>query len=355
MSTAVIAADVLARLAEHKLQFSQAQPFSHIVIDNFLDPAFCEALLQEFPGFDRDLARNENGEIGRKAVHQHISRLGPAYRTLDQAVQSSEFLDYVGELTSIPKLLHDPDYFGGGTHENLEGQDLDAHVDFTFHPKLKAHRRLNLIVYLNKEWSPEWGGNIQFHRNPRLEPQEDEIITVEPLFNRAVVFETHNHSWHGFERIALPDERKELSRKSVALYFYTREREVPIKPHSTIYVERHLSTVFKSGRTLDDDDVNYLKVLLKRRDKHLERLYGYITNLMQEVEHHRRQDSLRALEIEDLRQQHNLYASYDRDALTNRIIELENSTSWRLTAPLRWTKTLLMRIRRRLARMFRQT
>ena len=347
MSLAILAPETLARLAEHQHQFKTAQPFSHIVIDNFLRPEFCEALLQQFPGFDEKRARNEDGNVGRKAVHQHISRLGESYRELDATVQSKDFLDYVGQLTSIPKLLHDPDYFGGGTHENLEGQDLDAHVDFTFHHKLKAQRRLNLIVYLNKEWEETWGGSIQFHRNPRLEPHADEIITVAPLFNRAVIFETHNHSWHGFERITLPEGKKSLSRKSVALYFYTRQREVPIKPHSTIYVERHLPAYFTAGLQLQESDVQYLKSLLRRRDMHLERLYGFISSQMQRLE---KLGGLEALRdpSEQARQQH--YAPYDKDALLERINDMENSLSWKLTAPFRDVRRVVARIASKLTR-----
>lgn len=347
MSLDILAPETLACLAAHKQQFKAAQPFSHIVIDNFLRPAFCEDLLQEFPLFDNNRARNEDGNVGRKAVHQHISRIGSSYRSLDAVVQSPAFLDYMAELTSIPRLLHDPDYFGGGTHENLEGQDLDPHVDFTFHHKLRAHRRLNLIVYLNKDWETAWGGNIQFHRNPRLEPGQDEIITVAPLFNRAVVFETHNHSWHGFERISLPDGKKSLSRKSVALYFYTKQRELPIKPHSTIYVDRHLPPRFAAGMQLQQSDVDYLKVLLRRRDMHLERLYGFITSQMQRLE---RLGGLEALRDTREEAQQQRYENYERQDLIERLNDIESSLSWKLLSPLRDMQRVLAKVAGRLSR-----
>jgi Rps23 Pro-64 3,4-dihydroxylase Tpa1-like proline 4-hydroxylase len=259
--------------------FSRNQPFKHIVIDNFFNNEFCQSLLDGFPSFDKKLASNENGEIGRKSVHTHVTDLGSSYKKLHNLVKDQHFINLVEKITGIADLKFDPQYFGGGTHDNLHGQDLDPHVDFTNHPKTGYFRRLNLIVYLNKEWQGDWGGNIELHKNPRLEPQQDEIVSVEPLFNRAVIFETNNISWHGFPRIDLPEEKKHLSRKSFALYYYTKTRANKLKTHSTIYVDRHLPERIKTGMTLTENDVQEIKILLKRRDQHLQRLYANITNL----------------------------------------------------------------------------
>ena len=324
--------------------FRAASPFPHVIIENFFRDDFCERLLSDFPAFDSEQAINENGLVGKKAVHQHISRISPAYRELDDLVKSRDFLTYVSRITGIDDLLYDPDYFGGGTHENLQGQELDPHVDFTMHPKMKAHRRLNLIIYLNRDWQQEWGGNIEFHRNPRLPRNEDEIITVPPVFNRAVLFETNNISWHGFERINLPEDKQHLSRKSVALYFYTKDRETMVKPHSTIYVERHLSDRFRPGMTLDDADMQELLVHLKRRNMHIERLYTNITNLMIQLDQYRAPATLSSSSNESIEQQTEKYAGYDRDALLARVLALENSTSWRITSPLRKLRLLLKKI-----------
>ena len=110
-------------------------------------PDFCQRLLKEFPGFDQKLALNEFGEVGRKAVQEKLPQIGPAYRRLDDLLRSSEFLAFLSASRAYPELLYDPAYVGGGTHENLEGQDLDVHVDFNMHPKTHTHRRLNLILF----------------------------------------------------------------------------------------------------------------------------------------------------------------------------------------------------------------
>jgi hypothetical protein len=260
-------------------KFASRDPFRHVVIDDFFASAFAERLLAGFPPFERGNARNEAGEPGQKSTVERIRGLGPAYAALDDLVRSAEFLDLVGRITGIAGLLYDPYYFGGGTHENRPGQDLDPHVDFNRHPVEGWHRRLNLIVYLNREWDDAWGGALALHSDPRA--ADDRVLTITPLFNRCVIFETTESSWHGFSRIAPPAQRADVSRKSVALYFYTRERpaEELADSHSTIYVDRPLPERFRPGITLTAQDMEELRALLARRDQHNQRLYADMTRL----------------------------------------------------------------------------
>jgi hypothetical protein len=185
-------------------------------------------------------------------VRERVRELGEPYRALDDYIQGREFLDYVSHVTGIPDLLYDPDYVGGGTHENVHGQSLDPHVEFNYHPRTQWHRRLNLIVYLNPEWHADWGGALELHADP-WRPGRNKVESVLPLLNRCVVFETNEVSWHGFQGIRLPEDRRSLSRKSFAIYLYTRERppEETAPPHATIYVPEGMPRDLAPGAVLD--------------------------------------------------------------------------------------------------------
>lgn len=348
------AADELAR------SFASARPFRHVAIDDFFQPEVARDLADHFPAFDERQARNENGVTGAKAVNENVRDLGPAWVRLDDAVSGAPFRELVSRITGIPHLQYDPYYFGGGTHENLHGQGLDAHVDFNLHPVTRLHRRLNLIVYLTEEWRDEWGGSIRLHKDPYLPPEKDEIAVVTPRFNRAVIFETNEHSWHGFPRIDLPEDKRHVSRRSFALYYYTVTRPArELGPeHSTIYVEPPLPDSLKVGEPLGADQLEHLQSLIAARDQHLRRLYGNIKQLYTELNEVKERfgvqpppgvadedASWRGLIIDDKDPVRLSAELHQREAvirlLRHRITELEQSTSWRVTKPLRALKRRL--------------
>ncbi len=265
---------VARRAAELQRAFREAKPFGYVTVDEFLDRAFCERLIQEFPPFEERRAKNEMGEVGRKATVPQIATIGPAYRKFDLLMRSPELLEWMGQVASIPHLVYDPDYVGGGTHENLDGQDLDIHVDFNFHPKRPLHRRLNLIVFLNQQWEREWGGCLELHQDP-WNPEGSTVASVVPVANRAVLFETTETSWHGFTTIRLPEGKKGISRKSLAVYFYTGERPAreTAPSHGTVYVPRALPAHLREGYELRASDIQELRDLLTRRDGQIRFLY----------------------------------------------------------------------------------
>ena len=268
MKTQLIARSVLERAAAIRGEFTGAKPFRHVCIEDFLEPRWAETLLAEFPVFDPAKAINEFGKVGRKAVRTDLREISDHYREFYDYISSAAFLEAMSAMTGIPGLQFDERMYGGGTHENLEGQALDAHVDFNYDQERKLHRRINLLVYLNKEWDVSWGGAIQLHSDPR-DWEHDQVQTFNCNFNRCVVFETNEHSWHGFRRIQLPADKQGLTRKCISIYLYTRERpaEEIVPVHGTFYVQRPLPERFVAGYLPGEQDLAELRQLTAERDE----------------------------------------------------------------------------------------
>jgi hypothetical protein len=233
--------------------FRDADPFPHVVMPEFFAPDVAKRLLEDFPGFEERYAKGETGDVGRKAARRNVREISDAYREVDDFLQTSDFLDFMSEVSGIPDLMYDAEYHGGGTHENVDGASLYTHVDFNYHPK-GWHRRLNLIVYLSPEWQDEWGGNLELHSNP-WDPSSDYAKSVSTRFNQAILFETSEHSWHGFPHIRLPEDRRHLTRKSFAIYLYTKDRpaDQTAASHSTIYVPFGMPEDLDAGSVLTED------------------------------------------------------------------------------------------------------
>jgi hypothetical protein len=278
---AFINSSVVAAATALQGEFVSAQPFPHVVIEDFFTPQFLHGLLAQFPSFDKGNSVGDDGRAGPKATFDRIQKLGPAYAALDALIKSETFLTWLGDVTGIPDLIYDPFYLGGGTHENRNSAALDAHIDFNLHPSERTHRVLNLIAYLNPRWEESWGGSLELFRDPHADARPSQSIV--PLLNRCVIFETSEISWHAFNPISLPEADMDLTRRSIALYFYTRDRpkEKTAGRHTTVYVKRPLSERFQDGYTLSRGDVAELKGMLEARDGHIRHLYDENSKLLQ--------------------------------------------------------------------------
>ncbi|MGH9902457.1 MAG: 2OG-Fe(II) oxygenase, partial [Pyrinomonadaceae bacterium] len=144
---------------------------------------------------------------------------------------ADDFRELIGQICGIPKLIDDPELIGGGLHQILGGGFLDVHVDYNYHPKTKLHRRLNLLLYLNKEWRPEYHGHLELWD---LQARR-QLESIAPEFNRVVIFETNEISYHGHPQpLNTPPH---VTRKSLAIYYYTEARDdgVLAPDHNTLY------------------------------------------------------------------------------------------------------------------------
>jgi Rps23 Pro-64 3,4-dihydroxylase Tpa1-like proline 4-hydroxylase len=219
-----------------KQKIRKAEPFPHFWIDNFLDENFANDVYNSFPSFqDAQKMGKEFKSVNEKKKVQitDSSKFPPAIAKLNQLLASREFLDTISDLMDIPHLLADPDQIGGGIHETNSGGHLDVHVDFNFIKEKQWHRRLNILIYFNKDWKEEYGGYFDIW--------DKEVKkcygTFAPQFNRVFVFATSNISFHGVTPLTCPPN---VLRKSFAAYYYTKEAPTHWdgKCHSTIFKPR---------------------------------------------------------------------------------------------------------------------
>lgn len=201
--------------AEHMADgYLAAEPFPHAVIDNFLPELFLEAILRDFPAaqdcsveWNCDHTVHKRGyrpdDLGANLCRTHLYQLN-----------SAPFLHFLEVLTGKSGLIPDPYFRGGGFHEIGSGGSLKVHTDFNLYAKLNLVRHLNVLIYLNKDWKSEYGGNLElWDANAR-----QCLKTIEPIYNRCVVFNTNKQSFHGHPSpLTCPVH---VHRRSIATYYY---------------------------------------------------------------------------------------------------------------------------------------
>lgn len=205
-------------------RFAQSGPVRHVIIDNFLTSSYADALYADLPDLSampksRDYVFSDKRELSTLDMHSTLSR------ELHEVFMSEQFAEFASRLVGREVFL-DEEYVGGGFHAGDTGSFLDLHVDFNIHPKRDDWlRELNILLYLNPGWTPDWGGELLLTESP-----EAPGITVEPLFNRLVIMECTENSFHGYKPINFPQGR---SRRSVAAYGYSSVAAGSVTRHTT--------------------------------------------------------------------------------------------------------------------------
>ena len=219
-------------LKREGLHYKTADPFPHTVVDDFLDAGLLRHVTAEFAAMDRSDWRKSNNANERKLSKEDPRTFGPFTTKVISALNSGPFLEFLERLTGINGLIADPYLRGGGLHEIEAGGKLGVHADFNLYERLKVYRRLNLLVYLNSDWQDAWGGELELWTSDG----KTKVKGVAPVFNRAVIFDTSNKSYHGHPHpLGCPEGE---SRKSIALYYYTTDYpyQEDLAPHSTLFV-----------------------------------------------------------------------------------------------------------------------
>jgi Rps23 Pro-64 3,4-dihydroxylase Tpa1-like proline 4-hydroxylase len=195
-------------------------PFDHWVIDDFVTSDIAKQLSDDFMDYNYPKWYFYNNPLENKKTCNDWWEFPPKTYEFFMYLSSSNFVSKIKELTGIKSLYPDVGLHGAGWHIHGTGGKLNVHLDYSIHPKLKLQRKLNLIFYLTEDWDLDWGGSLQFwsHDEERNRPKEKKVV-VDNIFNRAVLFDTTQNSWHGFpEPLTCPEG---VYRKSIAFYYLT--------------------------------------------------------------------------------------------------------------------------------------
>ena len=231
----LIPTDKLYSLADQLSEgYRAAEPFPHAVIDGLFDDDLLDQLLAVFPSPKDRFWFRFDAEREIKLALDAEDVIPIPIRLFLYFLNGSLFISFLERLTGIPGLIPDPHWFGGGLHQIERHGKLAIHADFNRQSRLRLDRRLNLLIYLNKDWQAEFGGDFELWNRDMTAC----VKKVAPLFNRMVIFSTTDFSYHGHpDELTCPRDR---SRKSLALYYYSNGRpEQELSGiHSTLFQPR---------------------------------------------------------------------------------------------------------------------
>lgn len=243
---------------DKKQTYLKSKPYPHLVVKNFFDKKFLSNVLKEFPNLSKiNSSNNYNNKNEIKFANNKRENFKKNTKILFDYLNSKDFLNFLQKVTSIKEnILPDPHLSGGGLHEIKRGGVLKIHTDFSKHPFKNLDRRINVLIYLNKNWKKNYGGNLELWNKS----MDKCIKKIAPNFNTMVIFSTNDFTNHGHPNpLKCP---KNMSRKSIATYYFSRGRPL----NEIAKVIKKNTTVFK-GRHGDKNDVSvkreYIKNMLR--------------------------------------------------------------------------------------------
>ena len=205
---------------DHQInEFGKKPPFDYVVIDNFLKDDFAQKLAKEFPAFESEFWHRYDNPIEVKKISNNWNLFPPITYSFFSYLNSQSWLNLLSsKILNDRNLFADNGLHGGGWHIHKKGGKLNTHLDNSLHPKLGLQRKLNIIIYLNPNWKKDWGGALGLWGNESAEKPGDLVASIWSKFNRAIIFDTSQNSWHGLpEPLKCPTNE---TRQSIAAYFF---------------------------------------------------------------------------------------------------------------------------------------
>ena len=246
-----------------KDKFANVEPFEHVVIDNFLSEEYSEKLYKLFPS-NYEEWYNYCNPIEVKYAFDNINILPNDLKNYFYYLSTQKIVNLFKKITNIENLEYDEYLHGAGLHSHGKNGRLNVHLDYEKHPVTGKERRLNIILFMSKDWDASWNG-----ANELWDKDAEKCIKKTDIkFNRAIIFKTNEISWHGIhEKIICPEG---VYRKSLAYYYVSplnlnkdeteyRKKAKYIKPKNDEYNE-NMNALYKirANRLITKDDMNEL-------------------------------------------------------------------------------------------------
>lgn len=244
------------KIDELHQQFVNAPYCRHIFLDDFFTPETANLLYENFPPFEslnvvrKSLNENKREDYNFEAWH-------PVFQQVRETFASKEFGEIISRITGIDGLFTNYEALGQGVHQGAKDSYLDVHIDVNVNVEKKIWRRVNLLIYLNRDWKAEYGGDIELWDVE----MKNCVIKYPPFMNKALIFVTDKNSPHGYSKINIPEGE---SRKSYYAYFYTPLEEGVEYEDSRFLSRPDDSLMKKTATTLKENAKIKIKSLLSK-------------------------------------------------------------------------------------------
>jgi Rps23 Pro-64 3,4-dihydroxylase Tpa1-like proline 4-hydroxylase len=227
-------------------QYVTAKPFEHIIIDNFLDAEYAEQIFHLFPNLNETWHEYKN-PIEVKYTFDDVNVLNSKIKNYFYYLSTPEIINIMQSITKIDELEYDTFLHGAGLHLHPRCGRLNIHLDYEKHPYSGKERRLNIILFMTKNWNSNWNG-----ANELWNCDVSQCITkTDVKFNRAIIFKTNDVTWHGLpDKILCPEN---TFRKSLAYYYVS-----PLNTKKTEDEYRKKAKFIKRPQDPDNEKINKL-------------------------------------------------------------------------------------------------
>ena len=223
-----------ANVKSLSFDYRSATPFPYLILDNLFSEDLLDQVIQELPPLgDAHWVRHDDDHL-RQFNLRSAADLGEAGSQVVAFLHSARFLYFLSEVTGIRDLLPDPYLQGAGYHMIPRGGKFDVHLDRNMAYSTGLIRRLSLLIYLNRDWKHEYGGQLELWSKDGQRPE----VIIEPTFNRMTIFEITDENYHGVPAVVRCPKGR--SRNCFVVYYHTAQvrEDKDLRAHTSIYGPR---------------------------------------------------------------------------------------------------------------------